>query len=165
MDLFGIIRRKQDSAVDSFGAPGGGKSMLISAVTVVILLFSWWLVTKLALVKPLFLPSPADVFAKFEKIACTRYYLEDIRVAFGLVQENTLECAGFSDSTLLEHTMWSLYRVFTAFFLAVVTAVPIGVSMGMHRISRGMFDPLIEFYLDLLMRWIERSLVPWKGKV
>jgi len=24
--------------------------------------------------------------------------------------------------------------------------VPIGVSMGMHRISRGVFDPMIEFY-------------------
>jgi len=146
MDLFTKSRKKPDSAVDSFGAPGGGKSMMISAVTVVILLFSWWLVTKLALVKPLFLPSPADVFGKFEKIACTRFYLEEIWVYFGLVEENAVECAGFSDSTLLEHTMWSLYRVFTAFFLAVITAVPIGVSMGMHRISRGVFDPMIEFY-------------------
>ena len=80
MDLLGKIRRKQDTAVDSYGAPGGGKSMLISAVTVVVLLFSWWLATKLVLVKPLFLPSPAMVFAKFEKIACTGYYLQEFRV-------------------------------------------------------------------------------------
>ncbi len=146
MDLLGMFRSKQDKGVDTFGAPGAGKSLMISAVTVVILLFSWWLVTRLALIKPLFLPSPAAVIAKFEKIACTRYYLEELWVFLGMVRENTLECAGFSDSTLLEHTMWSLYRVFSAFFLAVLTAVPIGISMGMNRISRGVFDPMIEFY-------------------
>ncbi len=146
MDLFRKIWAKPDAAVDSYGAPGGGKSMLISAVTVVILLFSWWLVTKLALVKPLFLPSPGMVFAKFEKIACTGFYYQEIRVFLGMAEENTVECFGFSDSTLLEHAMWSLYRVFTAFFLAVVTAVPIGVAMGMQRVSRGIFDPIIEFY-------------------
>lgn len=146
MDLLGKIRRKQDTAVDSYGAPGGGKSMLISAVTVVILLFSWWLATKLVLVKPLFLPSPEMVFAKFEKIACTGYYFQEFWVFLGMAEENTVECFGFSDSTLLEHAMWSLYRVFSAFFLAVATAVPIGIAMGMQRVSRGIFDPIIEFY-------------------
>jgi len=147
MDILGRFRRKkQDAPVDSYGAPGSGKSTLISAVTIVILLFSWWLVTRLGLIKPLFLPEPMQVIAKFEKIACTRHYLEELWVYLGLVDTPKLECAGFSDSTLLEHSYWSLYRVFSAFFLAVVTAVPIGVSMGMNRISRGFFDPLIEFY-------------------
>jgi taurine transport system permease protein len=146
MDLFSKIWRKQETAVDSYGAPGGGKSMLISAVTVFVLLFSWWLATKLVLVKPLFLPSPAMVFAKFEKIACTGYYIQEFWVFLGMAEENTVECFGFSDSTLLEHATWSLYRVFSAFFLAVVTAVPIGIAMGMQRVSRGIFDPIIEFY-------------------
>ena len=36
--------------------------------------------------------------------------------------------------------------MFGSFFLAVVTAVPIGIAMGMSRLARGVFDPPIEFY-------------------
>jgi taurine transport system permease protein len=40
-------------------------------------------------------------------------------------------------------------RVFAAFALAVVTAVPVGIAMGMSRMARGIFDPPIEFYRPL----------------
>ena len=40
-------------------------------------------------------------------------------------------------------------RVFSAFFLAVLTAVPVGVAMGVSRVMRGIFDPPIEFYRPL----------------
>lgn len=146
MSIFDKILRKSPDTVDAYGTPGSGRSTLISVVTIVILLFSWWLVTRLGLIKPLFLPSPADVLAKFEKIACLNHYMERLYIFLGFPSAEIPECFGFSDSTLLEHTLWSLYRVFTAFFLAVVTAVPIGISMGMQRISRGVFDPIIEFY-------------------
>ena len=53
---------------------------------------------------------------------------------------------GFGGSTLLEHTLWSLYRVFAAFLLACLTAIPIGIAMGVSRVFRGIFDPPIEFY-------------------
>jgi taurine transport system permease protein len=86
------------------------------------------------------------VIAKFNKIACTDYYLEKFLVFIGSQSETTAPCEGFSEHTLLEHTLWSLYRVFTSFFLAVITAVPIGISMGMNRMARGVFDPPIEFY-------------------
>jgi taurine transport system permease protein len=51
--------------------------------------------------------------------------------------------------TLLEHFSWSFTRVFGAFFLAVVTAVPVGILMGVSRVARGVFDPPIEFYRPL----------------
>lgn len=145
MRPFKISRRKQAS-VDQFGAPGSGKSTLISLVTIVVILFGWWLVTYLELVRPLFLPSPELVIAKFNKIACTGYYFDQLLVFIGYRAEATAVCEGFSEHTLLEHTLWSLYRVFTSFFLAVITAVPIGISMGMNRLARGIFDPPIEFY-------------------
>ena len=141
--------RRTPQVVDHYGAPGSGKSTLISVVTIVVLFGSWWLVTSLGLIKPLFVPSPAMVFAKFNKIACTAYYWEQLQATLGLLPEVTVECAGFSEHTLLEHTMWSLYRVFTSFGLAAVTAVPIGIAMGMSRIARGIFDPPIEFYRPL----------------
>ena len=120
--------------------------MLISFITIMVILFGWWLVTYLELIRPLFLPSPELVFAKFKKIACTDYYFEKFMVFIGSRPEVTVECEGFSEHPLHEHALWSLYRVFTSFFLAVVTAVPIGIAMGMNRLARGVFDPPIEFY-------------------
>jgi taurine transport system permease protein len=52
----------------------------------------------------------------------------------------------FSGATLWQHTLWSLFRVFGAFFLACVTAIPVGIAMGVNRAFRGVFDPPIEFY-------------------
>ena len=49
----------------------------------------------------------------------------------------------------MEHFGWSFARVFGAFFLACITAVPVGIAMGMSRIARGIFDPPIEFYRPL----------------
>ncbi len=133
-------------SVDPYGAPGSGNSMLISAVTIAVILFAWWLVTYLELIRPLFLPSPGLVFSKFQKIACTEYYYDMLLVFVGARAEVTAECAGFSEHTLHEHALWSLYRVFSSFFLAALTAVPIGIAMGMNRLARGVFDPPIEFY-------------------
>lgn len=141
-----IFSRRPTRVVDHYGAPGRGDSRLISLVTIVLILGTWWLVTYLELVRPLFLPSPEMVISKFNKIACTEYYYQHVLVSFGAMGEVEAPCEGFSEHTLLEHIMWSLYRVFLSFFLAVVTAVPIGIAMGMSRLARGVFDPPIEFY-------------------
>lgn len=109
---------------ESYGAPGAGSSTLISVVTTLSLLFLWWLSTRLGWVEPLFLPSPGAILERFVQV-----WNED-----------------FSGGTLLEHSMWSLWRVFTAFFLACATAIPIGMAMGVNRVVRGIFDPPIEFY-------------------
>jgi len=143
---FGLFSRRTQPAVDQYGAPGRGNSTLFSAVTIVVILGSWWLVTHLELIRPLFLPSPEMVISKFNKIACTDYYIEKLLVVLGARTEVEAQCHGFSEHTLHEHILWSLYRVFSSFFLAVITAVPIGVAMGMSRLARGVFDPPIEFY-------------------
>jgi taurine transport system permease protein len=109
---------------EAYGAPGQGASALISLITVLALVGLWWLITAFGYIKPLFLPSPAAVVAQFLDVAMD----------------------GFGGSTLLEHTLWSLYRVFAAFLLACVTAIPIGIGMGVNRALRGVFDPPIEFY-------------------
>ena len=38
---------------------------------------------------------------------------------------------------------------FGAFFLAVLTAVPVGILMGVNRVARDIFDLLVEFYRPL----------------
>ena len=125
---------------DSYGAPGMGKSTGISILTSVGLLFLWWLITNMGWVKPLFLPSPEAVI--------TRFF--------------TITAEEFAGATLWEHALWSLYRVFSAFALACVTAIPIGIAMGVNRVFRGLFDPPIEFYrpipplgyLPLIIIWL-----------
>jgi len=47
---------------------------------------------------------------------------------------------------LLEHTLISTARVFGALLLACMTAIPVGLAMGVNRFARGIFDPVIEFY-------------------
>ena len=107
---------------------GEGSTTTISIVTVCLLFALWWLATQLRWLPPLVLPSPEAVWKAF--MASNR----------GELQGGT---------TLLEHFGWSFARVFGAFFLAVVTAVPIGILMGVSRVARGVFDPPIEFYRPL----------------
>lgn len=122
-----VTRAKPVKAGKIFGAPGDGNSGLISFSTTVVIVALWFLVTEGGWVKPLFLPSPLAVWDKL-MLAMTD---------------------GVSNSTLMQHTLASIGRVFGAFLLALVTAVPIGVLMGVNRFVRGLFDPIIEFYRPL----------------
>lgn len=96
----------------------------ISVITIVTLLFLWWGVTAADLVKPLFLPSPQAVVAKFWVVSTT----------------------GFMDATLWQHLGASLGRVFAALVAATLLAVPVGLAIGLSRIARGVLDPIIEIY-------------------
>lgn len=122
--LAGLFAAQPAKPGDSFGAPGLGSSRTIAIVTTITILFAWWLTAHMGWVKPLFLPAPERVLERFF----------------------TISTEDFAGGTLLDHTSYSLYRVFSAFFLACVTAVPVGLAMGMNRIARGVFDPPIEFY-------------------
>jgi len=110
-----------------FRVPGEGSSVAISAATVGALFLAWFTVTNLGWIKPLFLPTPQAVWQQFVE------YLS----------------GAANDKPLWEHFAASLLRVFSAFLLACLTAVPVGIAMGMSRIARGIFDPPIEFYRPL----------------
>ena len=53
--------------------------------------------------------------------------------------------------------------MFGAFFLAVLTAVPVGILMGVNRVARGIFDPLVEFYRPLPPLAYLPLVVIWMG--
>lgn len=118
-----VVRQK----TSKFKVPGEGNSAGISVITVAVLIGVWFAVTNLGLVKPLFLPTPQAVFQQFYE------YLTG--------QAN--------DKPLWQHFLASMFRVFSAFLLACVTAIPIGIAMGMSRVMRGIFDPPLEFYRPL----------------
>ena len=110
-----------------FKVPGEGSSVGISVGTVLTLIALWFVSTNAGWVKPLFLPSPQAVFQQFVE------YLTGTA----------------NDKPLLVHFAASMLRGFSAFLLACVTAIPIGIAMGMSRVARGIFDPPIEFYRPL----------------
>jgi taurine transport system permease protein len=107
---------------------GEGSTTVISAVTVAALFVLWWLAATLSWLPPLVLPSPAAVWSAFV---------------------DAVQGRGQGATPLFEHALWSLGRVFGAFALACVTAVPVGIMMGVSRTLRGIFDPIIEFYRPL----------------
>ncbi|MBV8624042.1 MAG: ABC transporter permease subunit [Herbaspirillum sp.] len=122
--------------------PGSGSSSGIAVATVLALLLLWWGVTTAGWIAPLFLPAPAAVW-------------EAARQAWsGNVQGGL---------PLLTHIGWSLLRVFGAFLLAALTAVPVGLLMGTSRIARGVADPLLEFYRPLPPLAYLPLIVIWFG--
>jgi taurine transport system permease protein len=125
--LEGLSKAKSAKPGKVYGAPGEGYSGHISLITALVLIGLWFLVTSMGWVRPLFLPSPIAVYNKFI-LAMTD---------------------GVANSTLVEHTLASLGRVFGAFALACLTAIPVGILMGVNRFVRGVLDPIIEFYRPL----------------
>jgi taurine transport system permease protein len=136
-----VSRAKSTQPGKVYGAPGEGKSGLISLITVLTLLMIWSFVTEAGLIKPLFLPSPVAVWRKFV-VAATE---------------------GVSNSTLAEHTLASLGRVLGAFLFALITAIPVGILMGVNRVIRGLFDPIVEFYRPLPPLAYLPLIIIWLG--
>ena len=119
-----LARARPTKPGEIYGVPGQGNTLWLSVVSVLVMLFVWWLVTTLGLVKPLFVPAPQLVLSKFVQI-----WNE-----------------GFTNTSFLEHIFISTARVFGAFLLACVIGLPLGLAMGMSPLIRGIFDPPIEFY-------------------
>ncbi|MFZ6722724.1 ABC transporter permease subunit [Undibacterium sp. Ji49W] len=122
--------------------PGSGKTLGVTVATIAILLLGWWIITARTWIEPLFLPSPAAV------------WLAAVQAWNGNIQGGL---------PLLQHLAWSLLRVFGAFFLAAISAVPLGLLMGTNRIVRGIFDPLLEFYRPLPPLAYLPLIVIWFG--
>jgi taurine transport system permease protein len=116
-----------EKKVSRYRRIGEGSSLIGTLITVVALLSLWWMATNYGWIKPLFLPRP-----------------EAIWIAFQQAWAGT-----FDNHTLLGHFGWSMMRVFSAFALAIVIGIPVGIAMGVSRFARGIFDAPIEFYRPL----------------
>jgi len=128
--------------VSGYSVPGEGSSTTIAIVTVVALLTLWWVATHNGWIRDLFLPTPERIITSF------------VDAWKGDIQ---------GGRPLAEHFGWSLFRVFFAFALACVTAIPVGIAMGVSRIARGIFDPPVEFYRPLPPLAYLPLIVIWFG--
>jgi taurine transport system permease protein len=130
----------------AFKVPGEGSSFYISLTTIGLMAVLWYIATNYGWIKPIFLPSPQATYLQFYE------YLTGIA----------------NDRPLWEHFAASMLRVFSAFALGCVTAIPIGIAMGMSRVWKGIFDPPIELlrplpplaYLPLIIIWFGIGEVP-----
>src|SRR5689334_33447 len=103
----------------------GLRSLSLLSVLAVFLL--WWIVAANEWFSPLFLPSPKQVWFAFLDIWST----------------------GYKGSSLALHISESLFRLGSAFLLALLTAIPLGLISGYIPAVRAIFDPFIEFYRPL----------------
>lgn len=114
---------------------------LITAGTLGIVFTLWYVATRYQWVQELFVPSPPSVWQAFLEIQQT----------------------GYQGHTLFEHLASSFYRIVIGLGLAFVTAVPLGLLMGVSSKIRAIFDPLIEFYRPLPPLAYYTLLVLWLG--
>src|SRR6202023_2599645 len=64
---------------------------------------------------------------------------------------------------LPQYAAASLYRILTAFALACLVGIPLGVLMGVSRDARALLNPLIDFYRPLPPLGLYTLLVMWLG--
>jgi NitT/TauT family transport system permease protein len=83
------------------------------------LLVSWWCVSALELVNPIFLPAPPKVWATAVEFIGDENLWLDMKVSVG--------------------------RVTAGFLLSAVLAIPVGVLMGSFKVFEGLLQPLTEY--------------------
>ncbi|GAB6930617.1 taurine ABC transporter permease TauC [Paenibacillus sp. JCM 10914] len=118
-----------------------GIYLAVSAISVGLVLLTWWIASSNEWVNPLFLPSPGDVGSAFVTIARE----------------------GYKGTSLLAHIGASMQRIAVALMLVFLTAVPLGILCGRIRLLRAIFDPFIEFYRPLPPLAYYSLLVLWFG--
>lgn len=114
---------------------------LIGLGVVIGILVIWFAVTATGLVKETMLPSPIKVWQALVSVSVE----------------------GYKGHILLVHLGVSFFRLFSAFFLAILTAVPLGLFCGYNGKARAVFEPIIEFYRPLPPLAYYTLLVLWMG--
>lgn len=117
------------------------KSLLITTCVWVVLLAIWFLVTNLKLVSPILFPSPQDVWFTFTSILAH----------------------GYNNISFWQHLGITLFRLFSALILAIITAVPLGLASGMSEWVHAIVDSLIQFYRPIPPLAYYTILILWLG--
>lgn len=134
----GETERKTVTFGDASAVTGGKFWSIVSVATLAVL---WFISAANNWVPPVFWPSPESVWARFVDI------LSD----------------GYRNFTLLEHIGWSLYRILMGFGLGCLVGIPLGFAMGLSRVMRGVFDPIVEFFRPIPPLAFIPLVIIWSG--
>ena len=130
--------RKTVSFGDPAAARGGYFWSIVSVAAVFVL---WFVATENEWTSAIFLPPPADVWGQF----------------------TTTLFEGFRGYNLLEHIGVSVYRLLMGFVLGCLIGIPIGFAMGLSRVMRGIFDPIVEFMRPIPPLALIPLMIIWAG--
>ncbi|WP_322920978.1 ABC transporter permease [Nocardioides renjunii] len=122
----------------------------LHVTTFVVLLATWWVVTRAGLVRPLFLPSPGDVWDAFVRAN------SDHPVSAG----SDRIVRGEQNYYLWEHLVASLQRIAAGVGGGILVGVPLGLVMGTTFLGT-LLEPYLNFlrslpplaYIGLLIVW------------
>ncbi|ARU95004.1 ABC transporter permease subunit [Tatumella citrea] len=114
---------------------------LISLFSIAIVILLWAIAPYAGWLNPLFFPTIPELLKAF----------------------STLWQQGYLDVTLGQHIEASLYRVLAALFFALITALPLGILMGLNKIAKAVVDPFIDFYRPIPPLAYLPLIVIWFG--
>ena len=117
---------------------------VVATTALLAFLAVWWFVANLGLWSPVFVPSPAAVWAKF---------IESVTIHEGHI--------GYGGHYLWEHLWASLRRILIGSAIATVIGVPLGLAIGLIPVLRQALGPAITFlrqlpplaYFSLMIIW------------
>ena len=131
------LRRSLDSLF-RYRAKGSGRADLILGILAfAAFLGIWYLVVLLEVVPQRFLPLPQEVVAALWRMLTERNFLDDIGI--------------------------SVARVWGAFLLSAVMAIPIGIWMSSYRIVGTTIEPIVDFIRYLPVPALVPLLIIWFG--
>ena len=133
-------QRKHSSWRELLAFRGAARPRLEIGIGVAAFLFvvgAWDFITRFGLIKPQFLPSPGAVVAALYIMLTTTDYVQDIAISIG--------------------------RVWAAFLVSVVMAVPIGILMSCYRGVGAFTVPLIDFIRYLPVPALVPLTLIWLG--
>lgn len=110
---------------------------IVGVLAAALLLVVWELAARLGLIKPQFLPSPTAVVAALWRMLTTQ--------------------------NLLWHTAVSAGRVWSAFLIAAIMAVPIGILMSSYRVIGAALEPIVDFIRYLPVPALVPLSIIWFG--
>ncbi len=113
----------------------------LSIATLIVILLAWYIITATGMFSETIIPSPRSVIESFVSVLGK----------------------GYKGHSLLEHLGTSMKRLVWAYFLVVITAVPLGLLSGYNSKVRAIFEPIIEFYRPLPPLAYYTILVLWMG--
>ena len=114
---------------------------LIGIASILLFLIVWQLSGTLGWVDPLLLPSPSEVFRTAAELAVS----------------------GYRQTPLWEHFLTSTARALSAFAVAIVVGVPLGLSMGLVPTLNAVLDPFVQFLRPLPKIALIPLVIVWFG--
>lgn len=131
------MRRSLASLFAYRGKSSGRADLILGIIAFIGFLAIWYLIVLIGVVPQRFLPLPEQVVAALWVMLIERNFLDDIGI--------------------------SVARVWGAFLLSAVMAIPIGIWMSSYRIVGTLIEPIVDFIRYLPVPALVPLLIIWLG--